>query len=61
MWLSLEPGKAICDCGGTWEVERSSGAFPDHGRGQCYAGHCEAWPEDMMVVIEDDRKKGRRF
>jgi hypothetical protein len=50
MWLSMEPGWATCACGGVQQLP--NGVFPEHGRGQCYLGHCQAWPADAEVVYD---------
>jgi hypothetical protein len=56
MWSAMEPDLAVCACGGTWEALSAVGngaeVFPEHGRGQCFPGHCEAWPTDMSVTLE---------
>ena len=59
MWSSLDPGRAVCACGASQVVEQAAGmfpVFPVHGRGQCYAGHCEAWPYGVEVVFDEEGK-----
>jgi hypothetical protein len=61
MWAALQPDEAVCACGGTHKIEPQvedgvnlghPGVFPEHGKGQCYEGHCQAWPVGMRVVFD---------
>jgi hypothetical protein len=53
MWAGLEPDVAVCPCGGSWKLQQNE-AFPQHGQGQCFPGHCDAWPEHFQAIFSDE-------